>query len=160
VTDIGERPAYTRMGEQWLLRGGGVDFVTTEERDLSTEDGPQHRAPAPVDPRRPPIVLELDGEKILRAEPVIGYMHRAAEKLSEHRDHRQVLVLMNRHDWLSAFNNELGSGQVPQAVFPPIGLSTSYHDRGPCRSYGACVHRGTEGRGRVPRVPIGGPISA
>jgi len=35
-------------------------------------------------------------------------MHRAAEKLSEVRDARQVLVLMNRHDWLSAFNNELG----------------------------------------------------
>jgi len=109
VADVEERPAYTRMGEQWLLRGGGVDFVTTEERDLSTEEmvlniGPQH--PSTHGVLR--IVLELDGEKILRAEPVIGYMHRAAEKLSEHRDHRQVLVLMNRHDWLSAFNNELG----------------------------------------------------
>jgi NADH-quinone oxidoreductase subunit D len=109
VADVEERPAYTRMGEQWLLRGGGVDFVTTEERDLSTEEmvlniGPQH--PSTHGVLR--IILELDGEKILRAEPVIGYMHRAAEKLSEHRDHRQVLVLMNRHDWLSAFNNELG----------------------------------------------------
>jgi NADH-quinone oxidoreductase subunit D len=109
VADVEERPAYTRMGEQWLLRGGGIDFVTTEERDLSTEEmvlniGPQH--PSTHGVLR--IVLELDGEKILRAEPVIGYMHRAAEKLSEHRDHRQVLVLMNRHDWLSAFNNELG----------------------------------------------------
>src|SRR5574341_1787199 len=54
------------------------------------------------------IVLELDGEIITRAEPVIGYMHRAAEKLAEHRDARQTMVLMNRHDWLSAFNNELG----------------------------------------------------
>ena len=45
---------------------------------------------------------------ITRAEPVIGYMHRGAEKMAEHRDHRQTLVLMNRHDWLSAFNNELG----------------------------------------------------
>jgi NADH-quinone oxidoreductase subunit D len=54
------------------------------------------------------LVLQLDGERINRAEPVIGYMHRAAEKLAEHRDHLQVLVLMNRHDWLSAFNNELG----------------------------------------------------
>ena len=53
-------------------------------------------------------MLELDGERIVRAEPVIGYMHRAAEKMSEYRDHRQVQVLMNRHDWLSAFNNELG----------------------------------------------------
>jgi len=54
------------------------------------------------------LVLELDGEVITRAEPVIGYMHRAAEKLAEHRDARQTMVLMNRHDWLSAFNNELG----------------------------------------------------
>jgi NADH-quinone oxidoreductase subunit D len=54
------------------------------------------------------VVLELDGEVITKAEPVIGYMHRAAEKLAEYRDARQVLVLMNRHDWISAFNNELG----------------------------------------------------
>ncbi|HEY8018679.1 MAG TPA: NADH-quinone oxidoreductase subunit D [Actinomycetota bacterium] len=54
------------------------------------------------------IVVELDGEVITRAEPVIGYMHRGAEKLAEFRDARQTLVLMNRHDWLSAFNNELG----------------------------------------------------
>ena len=45
------------------------------------------------------VVLELDGEVIKRAEPVIGYMHRGAEKLSEYRDARQDLVLMNRHDW-------------------------------------------------------------
>ena len=50
----------------------------------------------------------LDGEVITRAEPVIGYMHRGAEKLAEYRDARQTLVLMDRHDWLSAFNNELG----------------------------------------------------
>jgi NADH-quinone oxidoreductase subunit D len=104
-----ERSAYTQMGEQWLVRGGGVDIITTRERELSTEEmilniGPQH--PSTHGVLR--LVLELDGEKIRRAEPVIGYMHRAAEKLSEHRDHRQVLVLMNRHDWLSAFNNELG----------------------------------------------------
>jgi NADH-quinone oxidoreductase subunit D len=97
------------MGEQWLLRGGGLDVITTVERDLSTEEmvlniGPQH--PSTHGVLR--LVLELDGERIRRAEPVIGYMHRAAEKLAEHRDHRQVLVLMNRHDWLSAFNNELG----------------------------------------------------
>jgi NADH-quinone oxidoreductase subunit D len=54
------------------------------------------------------VVIELDGEVIVRAEPVIGYMHRAAEKLAEFRDARQTMVLMNRHDWLSAFNNELG----------------------------------------------------
>ena len=104
-----EASAYTKMGEHWLLTGGGVDIISTEGRELSTEEmvlniGPQH--PSTHGVLR--IVLELDGEKIRHAEPVIGYMHRAAEKLAEVRDHRQTLVLMNRHDWLSAFNNELG----------------------------------------------------
>ena len=76
---------------------------------MATEDmilniGPQH--PSTHGVLR--VVLELDGEVIVRAEPVIGYMHRAAEKLAEFRDARQTMVLMNRHDWISAFNNELG----------------------------------------------------
>ena len=33
-----ERSAYSQLGEQWLLRGGGLDIITTEERDLSTEE--------------------------------------------------------------------------------------------------------------------------
>jgi NADH-quinone oxidoreductase subunit D len=105
--DLKERAAYTAASDAWMLRGGGIEVVT--EGQLRTEEmilniGPQH--PSTHGVLR--IVLELDGEMIIRAEPVIGYMHRAAEKLSEYRDPRQVLVLMNRHDWLSAFNNELG----------------------------------------------------
>jgi NADH-quinone oxidoreductase subunit D len=102
-----ERAAFTSASDAWMLRGGGIDIVT--EGSLRTEEmilniGPQH--PSTHGVLR--VVLELDGEVIRNAEPVIGYMHRAAEKLSEYRDVRQVLVLMNRHDWLSAFNNELG----------------------------------------------------
>ena len=52
--------------------------------------------------------LTLDGERIVTAEPVIGYVHRGAEKLFEARDYRQIIVLANRHDWLSAFSSELG----------------------------------------------------
>jgi NADH-quinone oxidoreductase subunit D len=105
--DLRERAAYTAASDAWMLRGGGIDIVA--EGPLRTEEmilniGPQH--PSTHGVLR--VVLELDGEMIIRAEPVIGYMHRAAEKLSEYRDPRQVLVLMNRHDWLSAFNNELG----------------------------------------------------
>jgi len=105
--DLKERAAYTAASDAWMLRGGGIEIVT--EGQLRTEEmilniGPQH--PSTHGVLR--IVLELDGEMIIRAEPVIGYMHRGAEKLSEYRDARQVLVLMNRHDWLSAFNNELG----------------------------------------------------
>ena len=46
-------------------------------------------------------------------------MHRGAEKLFEVRDYRQIIVLANRHDWLSAFANELG---VVLAVERMMGL--------------------------------------
>src|ERR671937_144411 len=103
------RAAFSSQTEAWMVRGGGIDVIVEQNRPFATEEmtlniGPQH--PSTHGVLR--LVLELDGERIARAEPVIGYMHRAAEKLSEYRDSRQVLVLMNRHDWLSAFNNELG----------------------------------------------------
>jgi NADH-quinone oxidoreductase subunit D len=52
--------------------------------------------------------LTLDGALITAAEPVIGFVHRGAEKLFEVRDYRQIIVLANRHDWLGAFASELG----------------------------------------------------
>ena len=104
-----ERPAFQSSQVASLVRGGGLDIDVAPSGTLKTEEmilniGPQH--PSTHGVLR--VVLELDGEVITRAEPVIGYMHRAAEKLAEYRDARQVLVLMNRHDWISAFNNELG----------------------------------------------------
>ena len=108
MADTRERPAFQSSQVTSMIRGGGLDIeiadgsMATEEMILNI--GPQH--PSTHGVLR--IVLELDGEVITRAEPVIGYMHRAAEKLSEFRDARQTMVLMNRHDWLSAFNNELG----------------------------------------------------
>ena len=51
--------------------------------------------------------LVLDGDRSSgRAD--VGFMHRGAEKLFEVRDYRQIIVLANRHDWLSAFGSELG----------------------------------------------------
>ena len=61
----------------------------------------------------------LDGDRIVAAEAVVGAMHRGAEKLFEVRDYRQAMVLANRHDWLSAFSNELG---VALAVERMLGL--------------------------------------
>src|SRR3954447_1055774 len=107
--DTEEAQVFSSSADQWMVRGGGLDLVVEQRGTFATEEmtlniGPQH--PSTHGVLR--LILELDGELIVRAEPVIGYMHRAAEKLSEVRDARQVLVLMNRHDWLSAFNNELG----------------------------------------------------
>ncbi|MEZ2040345.1 hypothetical protein, partial [Acinetobacter baumannii] len=56
---------------------------------------------------------------VVQAEPLVGLLHRGAEKLFAVRDYRQVLVLANRHDWLSAFSNELG---IALAVERMMGL--------------------------------------
>src|SRR6201996_1056167 len=77
--------------------------------------GPQH--PATHGVLRLKIVV--DGERVLSAEPIVGYMHRGAEKLFEVRDYRQITVLANRHDWLSAFNSEIG---VVAAVERMLGM--------------------------------------
>jgi NADH-quinone oxidoreductase subunit D len=80
---------------------GDGDFATT---DMSLSIGPAHPATHGVFR----IILEMNGERVTGAHPVIGYMHRGFEKLAEHRDFRQIMALTNRHDWLSGFSNELG----------------------------------------------------
>ncbi len=86
-----------------------------ETSDMVLNIGPQH--PSTHGVLR--LKLVLDGERVISCEPIIGYMHRGAEKLFEARDYRQIIVLANRHDWLSAFNNELG---VVLAVERLMGL--------------------------------------
>jgi NADH-quinone oxidoreductase subunit D len=93
--------------------GAGVKDLATE--DMTLNIGPQHPSTHGVLRLR----LTLDGERIATAEPIIGYMHRGAEKLFEVRDYRQIIVLANRHDWLSAFANELG---VVLAVERMLGM--------------------------------------
>ncbi|MDH6111188.1 NADH-quinone oxidoreductase subunit D [Kitasatospora sp. MAP12-15] len=92
--------------------GAGAEQSAT---DMVLNIGPQH--PSTHGVLR--LKLVLDGERILQAEPVIGYMHRGAEKLFEARDYRQIIMLANRHDWLSAFANELG---VVLAVERMLGM--------------------------------------
>ena len=86
-----------------------------ESTDMVLNIGPQHPSTHGVLRLR----LVLDGERVQSAEPIIGYMHRGAEKLFEARDYRQIVMLANRHDWLSAFSNELG---VVLAVERMLGM--------------------------------------
>ncbi|HIG26151.1 MAG TPA: NADH-quinone oxidoreductase subunit D [Acidimicrobiia bacterium] len=65
--------------------------------------GPQH--PATHGTLR--IIVKLDGEQVMSADPMMGYMHRGYEKLSEVRTYPQVTALINRIDWLGSFANEV-----------------------------------------------------
>ncbi|OGL52868.1 MAG: NADH dehydrogenase [Candidatus Schekmanbacteria bacterium RIFCSPLOWO2_12_FULL_38_15] len=53
------------------------------------------------------ILLTLDGEKVTDCEVVIGYLHRGVEKLAEHRDYKQAIILTDRLDYLASMSNNL-----------------------------------------------------
>ena len=66
------------------------------------------------------MVLWVDGEKIVKAESHIGYLHRGAEKLCEGEQYHQIITLFDRLDYLANFNNEL---IFCQAVEKLMGLA-------------------------------------
>jgi NADH dehydrogenase I D subunit len=66
--------------------------------------GPQH--PATHGTLR--IVLELDGETVLKATPHLGYLHTGFEKLGEHLDYNQFIVVTDRMNYLSPLSNNFG----------------------------------------------------
>ncbi len=53
------------------------------------------------------LVLELDGETVLAAEPTIGYLHTGIEKTAEQKKWQQVIPLVERMDYLSAHSNSM-----------------------------------------------------
>src|SRR3546814_14227876 len=77
--------------------------------EVETDDGmvlnmgPQH----PVTHGTLRLVARLDGEQVVSADVLCGYMHRGYEKLSEVRTYPQVTPLVNRIEWLGRFANEV-----------------------------------------------------
>lgn len=93
--------------------------VELDTGDMVLNIGPQH--PATHGTLR--LAVRLDGERVVSAEPVIGYMHRGYEKLTEYRSYPQVTTLINRIDWLSSFANEVpfvsAAEQIMELEAPP-----------------------------------------
>ena len=93
--------------------------VELETEGMVLNIGPQH--PATHGTLR--LVVKLDGERVVSADPVIGYMHRGYEKLTEFRTYPQITTLINRIDWLSSFANEVpfihGAEQLMGVEAPP-----------------------------------------
>ncbi|ORY27463.1 putative NADH-ubiquinone oxidoreductase [Naematelia encephala] len=72
-------------------------------RHFTVNFGPQH--PAAHGVLR--LILELNGEEILRADPHIGLLHRGTEKLIEYKNYTQALPYFDRLDYVSMMTNEL-----------------------------------------------------
>ncbi len=77
--------------------------VELETPDMTLNIGPQH--PSTHGVLR--LVAKVDGERVFDVQPVIGYMHRGYEKLSEVRTYPQITALINRIDWVSGYANEI-----------------------------------------------------
>ncbi|HET6351000.1 MAG TPA: NADH-quinone oxidoreductase subunit D [Coriobacteriia bacterium] len=88
----------------------GVKELMTE--NLVVNMGPQH--PSTHGVLR--LLLELDGEQIVRGEAVVGYLHRGIEKLAEHRRYNAVGTLMDRGDYVSGIMNELAFALAAEKV--------------------------------------------
>jgi NADH-quinone oxidoreductase subunit D len=93
--------------------------VELEAEDMILNIGPQH--PATHGTLR--VVVKLDGERVVTADPIIGYMHRGYEKIVEYRTYPQITTLINRIDWLSSFANEVpfihGAERLMDIEAPP-----------------------------------------
>src|SRR5215207_4762407 len=116
MTAVSERQQRSYIG---AIAAEARVNVELETEGMTLNIGPQH--PATHGTLR--IVARLDGEQVISADPVMGYMHRGYEKLVEVRTYPQVTTLINRIDWLGSFANEvpfiLAAEQLMDIEAPP-----------------------------------------
>lgn len=93
-----EPKANSRLLGEDLAPDHGLECV-----DMLLNMGPQHPSTHGVFR----IILTVEGERIVEAEPVIGYLHRGSEKLCERENYRQIITLFDRLDYVANFNSEL-----------------------------------------------------
>ena len=98
MTDGAPSNDHATLGVTATAMPSGADSV-----DLMLNMGPQHPSTHGVFR----LVLEVDGERVTKATPHIGYLHRGSEKLSEDENYNQVITLFDRIDYVANLNSEL-----------------------------------------------------
>jgi len=83
------------------IRETGQGTVERNQALMTINMGPQH--PSTHGVLR--LILTLEGETIVDAEPVIGYLHTAIEKEAEHKTYHKVITLNDRLDYVSGMTN-------------------------------------------------------
>jgi NADH-quinone oxidoreductase subunit D len=97
-----EHSALTEPATDRLVRPDVRDEFGLETIDMNM--GPQH--PAMHGLLR--LILELDGETVVRCDPVMGYLHRCQEKIAENRMYPAVIPMTDRLDYFANMHNEHG----------------------------------------------------
>src|ERR1041385_1881193 len=95
--------------------------MTTSFERLGGTDGSEHMI-LNMGPSHPSthgvlrILLELDGEVIVRAEPDIGYLHRGMEKIAEEYGYNKFIPYTDRFDYLAPISNNVSTAMACEAV--------------------------------------------
>ncbi len=99
--DAQGQPTRVPLGIQLPAHEAAQDDMGSEHMLVNL--GPQH--PATHGVLR--LVVELDGETVIRVVPHIGYLHSGFEKLGEYRHYNQIIPLTDRTDYLSPMANNV-----------------------------------------------------
>ncbi|HZT65257.1 MAG TPA: NADH-quinone oxidoreductase subunit D [Acidimicrobiales bacterium] len=98
-----EEGAVLRLPEGPTLDSGDLDIEIPDDETMIINMGPQH--PSTHGVLR--VMMELDGETVLRSKPVIGYLHTGMEKTGEELTYVQGSTNVTRMDYLAPLFNEL-----------------------------------------------------
>ncbi len=101
-----------RLPEGIELDRNDFDFETSEDQTMIINMGPQH--PSTHGVLR--IMMELEGETVLRSKPVMGYLHTGMEKTAEELTYVQGCTNVTRMDYLSPLSNELVFSLATEAL--------------------------------------------
>ena len=111
-----------RMSEAEAAKLGQIPADADEDQTMIINMGPQH--PSTHGVLR--LMLELQGEKVLRCKPIIGYLHTGMERTGEELTYMQGGTNVTRMDYLSPLNNEL---VFSMAVEKLLGIENDIPER-------------------------------
>ena len=107
-----ETGAVLRLPEGGVVDFGDFDIERSDDETMIINMGPQH--PSTHGVLR--LMMELDGETVLRTKPVIGYLHTGMEKTGEELTYVQGATNVTRMDYLSPLHNELVFSLATEAL--------------------------------------------
>ena len=107
-----ELGAVLRLAEGAVVDPDDIDIERRDDDTMIINMGPQH--PSTHGVLR--LMLELDGEVVLRTKPVIGYLHTGMEKTGEELTYVQGATNVTRMDYLSPLHNELVFSLATEAL--------------------------------------------
>ena len=116
--DAQGRPQRTPL----VVGGNGADVALEAPPSLEPDMGGEHML-INIGPQHPAthgvlrLVLELDGETVVRCIPHVGYLHCGFEKLGEYRQYNQILPLTDREDYLNSMGNNIGMAMGAERLF-------------------------------------------